>query len=86
MATVVKIFPAIGVATNVPVTALAPTAAVHSTSVPAGATILGSGGGIKPTAAADQQLCTVPVHINPDNSVVFFVAGAWRDGSGAMVS
>jgi hypothetical protein len=56
----------------------------HSTSVPPGSTNLGSDGMVKPLATSDQVICTVPVHINPDNSVAFFVAGGWRRPDGSL--
>lgn len=60
------------------------TSTTHSTSVPAGSTILGSTGSSKPLATADQQTCGVPVHIAPDNSVSFFFNGMWRRGDGSV--
>jgi hypothetical protein len=59
---------------------------VHSTSLPSGSVILGSSGNTKPLAVADQQFCTVPVHIAPDNSVSFYFNGLWRFGNGAMAT
>jgi hypothetical protein len=59
------------------------TATTHSTTVPAGSTVLGSAGQSKPLATADQQLCTVPVHVAPDNSVSFYFNGMWRRGDGS---
>jgi hypothetical protein len=83
---IVRVVQNFGASIGAVVIPTAPVASVHSSSVPAGAVVLGSDGNIKPTAASDQQLCNVPVHIAPDNSVSFFFNGAWRRGDGSIAN
>ena len=55
------------------------TSDVNNNAVPAGAAVLGSSGGQKPSLTNGQPFVTptVPVHIDPSHQVYFYVNNQW---------